>query len=193
MNNNLKILKFFVENKDKEFTIKKVAETLNINYRIAYEEIMSLKEENLIRIKKQGNSNISKFNYNYSSKNVEVEHIRKKELFKNRNIKLIHNRIKEIKNPFYILILFGSYADKSNTKSSDIDICLITDNKKVNKQVNDIVSITPLNLHLQEFTTHDFLKMIKSKETNVGNDIIKNNIILYGIESFYKLVNNVKY
>jgi len=190
MNNNLTILKFFVEHKDGKFTIKKVSETLKINYKIAYEEILDLEKEGLIKVFKQGNSNICAFNYKYDSKLVEIEEARKEKLSK--DIKLIHDRIKEVKSPFYSLVLFGSHANKTDNKNSDIDLCLVADNKSVNKQVGDMLSITPLNIHLQEFTSEEFLQMLKSKESNVGNEIVKNNIILSGMEAFYELVNNVK-
>lgn len=192
MKNNLKVLKLFVENKDVTFTIKKVADLLKINYRIAYEETMQLKEEELIRVNRHGNANVCQFNYKLSSKIVEVEEIRKEELFKNRDLKLVYNRIKEVKNPFYCLVLFGSYANRTHKKGSDIDLCVITDNAEVSKHVHSMLAITPLNVHLQEFTSKQFMAMIKSKEPNVGNEIVKNNILFYGIEAFYWLVNNVK-
>jgi len=192
MNNNQKALKLFVDNKDKPFTIKKAAEALKINYKIAYEEIAKLEKDNLIKIAKHGNAKVCSFNYKYHSKIVEIEEIRKQELFKNKDIKLVYNRIREVKSPFYCLILFGSYANKTSQKGSDIDLGLITDNEEITREAQSMLSITPLNAHLQEFTSGQFLAMLKSKELNVGNEIVKNNIILYGIEAFYGMVNNVK-
>ncbi len=188
--NTLKVLKLFTDNKDRQFTIKKVAEILDINYRIAYEESMHLKDEGLIRIAKLGNSNVCEFNYKLSSKTIEVEEIRKKELFRNKDILLVSKRIRDVRSPFYILALFGSYADKTNKKNSDIDLCLIADYPEINKEANAILSVTPLHVHLQEFTSKDFLMMLKRKELNVGNEIVRNNVILHGIEGFYELVNN---
>ena len=192
INNNLKILNFFADNKDKTFSIKKVSDILNINYKIVYEEIISLEKEGLIKITRNGNSNICQFNYKYDSKLVKIEELRKQEIFKNKDIKLVYNRIKEVKSPFYCLILFGSYANKTNQKGSDIDLCLITDNPKISKEVQSILSITPIDIHLQDFSSEHFIQMLKSKEFNVGNEIVKNNIIFYGLESFYEMVNNVK-
>jgi predicted nucleotidyltransferase len=191
MNNNLLVLKHFVENKDARFTIKKMSEILNINYRIAHEEISKLEKEELITAERQGNSIICQFNYTYSSKIVEIEETRKQELFKNKDLKLVYKRIKEVKSPLYVLILFGSFADKTNKKGSDIDLCIIADNEKTIKEAHAILRITPLPVHLQDFTPEEFLLMLKSKEVNVGNEIVKNNIILHDIESFYELVNLV--
>ncbi|MBI2549235.1 nucleotidyltransferase domain-containing protein [Candidatus Woesearchaeota archaeon] len=192
MNNNLKVLKLFVDNKDKTFTIKKVAESLRMNYKIVYEEIMKLAQEELINITKHGNAKVCVFNYRFHSKIVEIEETKKEELFKSKSLKLIYKRIKDVKSPFYCLILFGSYANKTNQKGSDIDLCLITDNQQISRDINAILSITPISVHLQEFNSDQFLAMLKSKEFNVGNEIVRNNIILYGVEAFYELVNDVK-
>jgi hypothetical protein len=184
MNNNLKVLKLFVDNKDKSFTIKKASELLKINYRIVYEEIESLAKENLLSIIRQGNSKVCSFNYQYSSKIVEIENIRKIDVFKNKDIQLLYNRIKEVRNPFYILVLFGSQV--KNKSKSDIDICIIKDSKDT--KITEMLSITPIDIHLQEFTSQQFLSMLKRKENNLANEIIQNNIILYGLEAFYELV-----
>ena len=192
MKNNIKILKFFVENKNKQFSIKSISDTLKINYRIVYEEVLNLKKENLIKIEKKGNNNLCTFDYNYNSNVLHVEEIRKNELFKNKDIFLIYKRIKEIKNPFYILLIFGSYSNKTATKSSDIDLCLITDNKNIKDSVQSILNITPVKVHFNEFTTNEFVSMLKEREENLGHQIVNNNIILYGIESFYELVKYVK-
>ena len=58
--------------------------------------------------------------------------------------------------------------------------------------MNAILSVTPLDIHLQEFTSKDFLTLLKSRENNVGNEIVRNNVVLHGMEAFYELVNRVK-
>src|SRR3989344_5858357 len=193
MKNNLRVLKLFVDNKDKTFTIKKAAEALHMNYKLAYEEVMRLEKEELIKITRHGNSNVCSFIYRFHPQTVAVEEIRKNELFRNKDIKLVFKRIKEINNPFYCLVLFGSYANKTAKKGSDIDLCLIADSQEINTEVRALLSITPTNVHLLDFTPKHFLTMLQSKEPNVGNEIAKNNIILYGLEAFYEMINHVKH
>ena len=148
-----------------------------------------MNKEDLIRIEKIGNSNNCKFNYKYDSKIVEVEDIRKKELFKNKNMHVVYNRIKHIRNPFFVLLVFGSYANKTDTKHSDIDLCLITDSEYVLKEVNSVLRITPVNIDFYNFIYEEFISMIKIKKFNVGNEIIKKNLVLYGLEQFYEVMN----
>ena len=192
INNNLHVLKFFADNKEKTFTILKAAEYLRTNYRIVYEEIMKLGKEGLIKIIKQGNANVCTFTYTYTSKIVAIEELRKQEVLKNRDILLLYTRVKEVTSPFYCFILFGSYANKTNRKNSDIDVCLITDYPMIQKKINSLLSVTPLPLHLQEFSSEEFRSMLKSKGFNVGNEILRNNIVLYGLESFIELIKNAE-
>ncbi|HLD86737.1 MAG TPA: nucleotidyltransferase domain-containing protein [Candidatus Nanoarchaeia archaeon] len=192
MRNNIIILKHFANNKDKQFTIKKVSEILRMNYRIAYEGIMNLEKKGLITLNKIGNSNVCAFRYSYTSTMIEVEELRKKEVFGNKDILLLSKRISEVKSPFYSLVLFGSHATGKASRHSDIDLCLLADNHEINKEVNAILSVTPLDIHLQEFTTKDFLALLRSRENNVGNEIVRNNVVLHGMEAFYELVSRVK-
>ena len=37
-------------------------------------------------------------------------------------------------------------------------------------------------------STDEFESMLKTKENNVGKEIVKNNIILYGVENYYNLI-----
>ena len=53
-----------------------------------------------------------------------------------------------------------------------------------------MLNLLSLKLEIQEFTTKEFISMIekKKKQNNLGNEIIKSNIILYGIENYYNLI-----
>lgn len=50
------------------------------------------------------------------------------------------------------------------------------------------MGLLPEKIDIQEFTTNEFTSMIEKKQNNLGHEIIKNNIILYGIESYYNLI-----
>jgi len=189
MKNVLKILKHFMDNKDKEFTMKQVSEELKINYRIAYQEIKNIEEKKLVKIKKIGNSNICSFNYAFNELSMQAEAIRMEELLKDKNLKVIHKRIMETEYPFYILLVFGSYSSKTRTKNSDIDICLISDSKAITNRIHSILEQIPLNIHFIYFTSKEFISMLGTRKPNVGHEILKNNVILKGAEEFYDMVN----
>ena len=54
--------------------------------------------------------------------------------------------------------------------------------------MQQVIRLIPFKTHLMHFTTNEFITLIKTKEQNVGKEILKNNIIIKGIESFYELV-----
>ena len=188
MNSEIKILKLLVSKKEEKFTIKKISEILNINYRIAYEKTASLEKEGLLIITKAGNSKLCEFSFNFSNKVFEAEYERRKELFKNRDFLVIHNRLIELKFPF-IALLFGSYARNEQSKNSDIDILVIGENEK---EVQKTLSILPDKIHLTQVTYENFVHMAKSNEFSVVSEAIKNNIILVGIEEYYRLLKNAE-
>jgi predicted nucleotidyltransferase len=188
MNNKIKILKLLVNNKEKRFTINKIAESLKMNYRTAYENTIQLEKESLIKITKVGNSKLCEFTYRFDSRVFEAEYQRKQELFKNKDFLVIHNRLSELKFPF-IALLFGSYSKGTASKHSDIDILIIGGDEK---EINTAISLLPNQIHLTFATYADFIHMAKSKEFTAVSEALKNNIILIGIEEYYRLLENVR-
>ncbi len=189
MKNWLKILSFFIENKEMKITINSLSKKLNLNYRIAFQETKALEKEGLVKIEKVGNSNICRFNYKLSKKVFEAEETRKNNLLKNKSLDVIYGEIEEIKDPFFIFLVFGSYASGKQTKHSDIDFCIISNNVETKRKAVSIVDNVPVRTHILEFSTRKFLEMLATNKDNVGKEILKNNIILKGIESFYEIVN----
>ncbi len=186
MDSEIRILKLLIGNKEEKYTIKKIAEALKMNYRIAYEKVMLLQKDGLIRITKAGNSKLCEFTNTFDSIVFEAEYERKKDLFKNKDFLILHNRLAELKFPF-ITLLFGSHAKGTADKHSDIDILAIGGDEK---EIKATLSLLPHKIHLTFVTYEEFIRMAKSKEFTVVSEAIKNNVILIGIEEYYRLVKN---
>ncbi len=186
MKPNLKILKFLLSKKEEKFTIKKLAEALNLNYRTAYEQIMNLEQEKLITIMKAGNSKLCELTYNFNSLIFEAEYERRKDLFKNKDFIIIYNHLAELAFPF-VALLFGSQAKGTASKHSDMDLLIIGGDEK---EIHAAITLLPDKIHLTVVTYRDFIHMAKSKEFTVVSETIKNNIILIGIEEYYRLLHH---
>src|SRR3989344_1800986 len=65
-------------------------------------------------------------------------------------------------------------------------------NEKILKKAEQIIRLIPFDIHLLDFTTEQFIIMLKTTVLNVGKEIVKNNIILYGTENFYEMMNYAK-
>lgn len=184
--NSIKILKYFLDNREEKFTINQISKVLNINYRIAHTEIKKLEKEKIITTKRVGNSLLCSLTNNFNEKVYLAEHKRREEILKNKDLNQILKRYKKAKQS-YILLLFGSYAKHTQTKHSDIDLLAITQNPK---EIEGITNLIPVNIHLTTVTHQEFLDMKNSKELTVGSEVIRKNIILIGIENYYRLLQN---
>lgn len=187
-----KILKLLLSNKEKEFTIRAISKNISVDYKTVYIVIKKLTKSNVVVAKKAGQTVLCKINQRrYNVDILRAESIRKEELLRNKDLYVLHNNIKEdIKEPFFILLLFGSYASGKQRKGSDIDLMLIADSESVKKNAKQIISLLPLEIHLVDFSVAEFLSMLKTTEFNVGKEAMNNNIILFGIEDYYRLMEN---
>jgi predicted nucleotidyltransferase len=90
---------------------------------------------------------------------------------------------------FFVMLLFGSYAKGRQTKTSDIDLMFITNEKDFERKITDIISLLPLKTHILVFTEEEFIRMKDAKKPNVIKEAIDNSIILYGIEEYHRMKN----
>jgi len=191
-NGKLGVLRLLIENPEKDYSIRKIALERKINYRSAYEIVKKLEKEGVIDVKKYGNVSVVKFNNNFNESVFIAENQRKEDFLKNKDFKVLYRRVREIKNPFFICVVFGSYAKGTARKGSDLDLCVISNEKEVYEAISTILDITPFEIHYLRFSSEEFIKMLKTREFNVGREIVKNKVILKGIEEFYELINHAK-
>ena len=101
---------------------------------------------------------------------------------------MVKEDVTSLNYPFLIVLIFGSYIKGTKTDKSDIDLCIISDDKIKSNKLIEKLSLLPFNIEIQNFTVEEFEAMLKIKENNVGKEIIKNNILLFGIENYYNLI-----
>ncbi|MFW5852942.1 MAG: nucleotidyltransferase domain-containing protein [Nanoarchaeota archaeon] len=184
--NNTKILIHLLENRQEQFTINQISKRLGLNYRIAHTEVKKLEKDKIIQIQKAGKSLLCSLTDNFDENIYLAEYQRRQDLLKNKTFKQVIERYRQAKQ-CYILLLFGSYAKGLQTKLSDIDLLAITENPKELEEITDLI---PMKIHLTTVSYKEFLNMKKSKETTVGTEVMKKNVILIGIEEYYRLIND---
>ena len=86
------------------------------------------------------------------------------------------------------IILFGSYAKKTFDSKSDIDLMFIVSDLKLERDIEQTLSLFPFKTHSLVFSEKQFIDMKNSHELNVVKEAIKINIILHGIEPYYELI-----
>lgn len=183
-----KILTYLIENIDKRVSILKISKDLGIDYKNVFQAVERLVPILIVK-EKLGNTSIVRFNFNFNSKVYSAENSRRKRfLEKNKQMNLIMKDAESLGYPFYIVLVFGSAIKGKHTKSSDIDLCVISDVRKKTKNLISKLRLLPLPLEIHDFTSDEFESMLNKKEGSVADEIAKSNIILYGIENYYALV-----
>ena len=91
---------------------------------------------------------------------------------------------------FFVLLVVGSYAKNTQTQKSDLDIILIvpTDAKKIISRLRHFCEMNIPPIHLYVFTNEEFKQMLLDKKHNYGKEAVKDNLIFYGAEIYYKIL-----
>ena len=184
------VIKFLIENKNKELNIRNISKAIKMDYKNAYSIIKRLEKASLVKIEAFGQSSRVKLNAIVNPLIFEAEFERRKEVLKDKSLMVIFSSFKRaIKSKLYVLLLFGSYANKTQTKNSDIDLMFICPGgleDAFEEEINRIARSIPLPLHPLVFSESQFIEMADARESNVGQEALKNNVILYGMEQYYE-------
>jgi len=197
-----RILRLFYSNLDAQFTINEIAKTIGISYSYVHRQIEELKTKNILLVEQRSNRKYCKPNYEHPEVKtgfVKISNQIAEEFLKKRDkVFFVIEKLLSVlpkKTDFNLLsiVLFGSLAKGTDIKKSDIDLFILVPSKKkydeavemecvalskgFGVEINPIVS-EPANL----------LTMLKEKEQNIGKEILKNKIILFGAEKFWELV-----
>lgn len=162
--------------------LRKIARSIGESHSTVLRKINELARENVIDYKQEGKNKVFYIKNNLKAKN----YVYSAEIYKlNKLLKRypeLSVMFEEIKKNFKkgMVILFGSYA-KGNPKSdSDIDVYLETNDSKIKNKIKDLNS--KLSVKIGEFDINSLL--IK--------EIIKNHIVVRGVENFYERNNFFK-
>lgn len=114
---------------------------------------------------------------------------KKKEQFLS-NKPLFKTLTSELISGDYCLVLFGSRAAGNEREKSDLDLCIINKNGKKNLSFSSFEMLYHLKVNPLFFTPKEFTAMLKEEEVNVGKEILKKHVVLYGEDYFWGVVWN---
>jgi predicted nucleotidyltransferase len=185
-----KILRFLIENKTRAFSIKEISKSLKIDYKLVYINIKKLEGDKSIEVEDLGVVKRCSFKDKFNGDVFIVESERKNQLLQKKEFRAIYDRLK-ILNRQFILLLFGSHAKGTAVNNSDIDLLAISDEENA-RLIEDKLEVLPLKIHLNPISCDSFIGMAKSKEQTVVGEALKKNIILFGLEDYYRLLENAE-
>lgn len=92
--------------------------------------------------------------------------------------------------PFFIMLVFGSYVEKKYSEKSDLDIAIIVDSKdiKIKPYIEKIIRKEIIQIDYHIITKQDFKEMLLREEENLGKEIYRKHITIWGGNSYYELI-----
>lgn len=165
-----------------ESHLREIARAINESHSTVLRKINELLKEKILDYKKEGKNKIFFIKNNLKAKN----YVYLAEIYKLNKLLKKHPELsilfEDVKKNFKggMIILFGSYAKGNEKKNSDIDIYLETTKNKMKNKINEINS--RLSIKIGEF----------DKSSLLIKEIIKNHVIIRGIEDFYERNNFFK-
>lgn len=187
--NELKVIKLLLNDFTRQWTIRQMAKALRQNYFQTYMTIAGLKKTKEVVITSLGKSRIVQLDLEKYHVNYVIAELERAEEENFGKLSLIKKQLLNIQE-HNVCLLFGSQVVRQKT-DSDIDLLfVISDTSNINvfeKEVRRILS--PYNCDINIVTEKSLFEMWSSpKKLNVGNEILKKHIILYGAEHFMGLL-----
>lgn len=190
----IEILKFLATNLTKDFTILKIAQNTGKTTRLTYATVKRLIEDKIIIMDEKANLKLCRLNLKMPQIIAFIESIRWHDFAKKHpEINLLTSDIIERSElPYFTLLVFGSYARRTSTQVSDLDLLIIIPDRKFEDSVEAAVksakSLSKITLHHIIVSYSEVLGMLSERKTNVAKEALEARYIAYGAESFYTIV-----
>src|SRR3989344_6774968 len=192
-NEKIRLLEVWRKNPFKELSVSEIMkESKKETKTWVFNSLKLLVNNNLLKSTRKANLDI----YNLNLKNpLSLQFLQYLEAQNNLNfsqIKVISEIIEKTPIKNYSIIVFGSYAENKQTKSSDLDICLLIDNKETEKKIKPYINEIKLNYSIKidehYITFEDFVKMLLREEENLAKQIFIKRRLFYNSEIYYQLL-----
>lgn len=197
-----KILKVFYNDVAGIFTINELAKKTGISYSYVYSQVEGLQKRGVIIIEQQSNRKYCRPNYNNPEVKMTFVKISNEiaKVFLKKKDKvffIVEKLLSELpkKTDFNLLsvVLFGSLTKGTDFKKSDMDLFILVPSKgKYDEPIEmECVALSKgFGMEINPIVAEpaSLLSMLKNKEHNVGKEVLKNKIVLFGAEKFWELI-----
>ncbi|MBI3032643.1 nucleotidyltransferase domain-containing protein [Candidatus Woesearchaeota archaeon] len=187
----LKVLMVLFDDLTKDMTLSDIARALKQKYPQTYKIILGLEKKQLLNIKTIGKSKVVTLDFEKDHPEYIIAEVaRTKNACKNSVIRITKEDVTQLQKNV-ICILFGSYANNTQKKESDVDLLFVIPEEFDYGKFDTIVrnKIILYNPDINIGTEQSLFEMWQyPNKLNVGNEILKKHIILYGTEHYLTLL-----
>lgn len=178
---NLSILKEFCLDYDKKIYGRQIAGKLKMNQKTVSNILNRLEKEGILKYLTEGKNKY----YFLNMLNPQIKDIIKMlEIARKNKFIQKYSKLKELfyaleKRAKGILVIFGSYANFTSNKDSDLDVFIIGSLR----EVEDLENLYKIKINIVKSSKEKI-----NKQNVFMKEIIKNHIIIKGVEEFVELI-----
>ncbi|MBI5798020.1 nucleotidyltransferase domain-containing protein [Candidatus Woesearchaeota archaeon] len=189
----IRIFEAFLKKPFKEWTYKEIkGYSKGKSNSIIQKAIGQFLAEDLVQKRKVGNIILYTLNLANTTVFSYFEILTKENLplLAAKSLSIIQKELSEIE--FISIILFGSYAEGKQKKTSDLDVAIITFSEEEKKNCELAVKSAErksiLHIDAQIITKEEMLQMLKDKHENLGKQIAYKHLAIQNPNIFYSIL-----
>ena len=190
----LRIIDIFRKQLSGTFTINEISKIVKTtSYSWTFNTVKKLADQRIILIETKGHSKIARINLD-STLAVKYLSLLDELEADERKIPHIEEISRMINTPYFTLMIAGSYAKGTETKKSDLDIVVITndDTTSIQNTLRNKGGLLIPEVHPYVFTQKEYTSMLLSKEENYAKLIFKDRLIFFGAQNYYRIINEAR-
>ncbi len=188
-----RILELLASRPTRKFTIREISRLIKKDLKIVHTSIQRLLKNNFFLKDEHQHLHL---NYHANLQDLAyMENLRKEKFFhRYPAIKITAaDFLRKTRFSFFMLLVFGSYAEGNPRKESDLDLLAILPEEDRNhafeRELHSVFSLSFPKFQPQVISLASFKEMIvKRDEINIINEVLNKHIIIFGGELYYKLL-----
>lgn len=177
-----KILSPFTENLRGRFYLRELSVKTGIATMTAQRILKSMEKEGILKSREEGKNKYFELNVDNPKTKMEIlntESFKAQELME--ACKPMKSFVKDTP-PEPMIVIFGSFADGTARKESDLDIMLVCD-----KEMDMPYHLIPYKIHETKLTWRQFHKALDSSEPLI-KEVLKKHVILQRHSDFVEII-----
>ena len=187
LNENIfKVLSLFVGDYQKEVYGREAARELNMNQKTVSNVLLRLENENVLRSKTEGRNKVYRLNLSNPALIHILSMVEEEKAVRFREKSgLGRDFIDEIiKSRSPLIIIFGSYANGTQKKNSDVDILVLS---PFDADLSNVQKFYKIKASVKEYTEEELKEALKGGDFLI-TEVLRKHIVLVGSVIFVKIV-----
>lgn len=186
------ILQLLLSRPEERLSIRGIARLLGKSYTLTYNNVQGLVKQGFVEKQSIPPAQVIQLKEGIPTNVLVGVEQKKAEVFLEKHswIKLYLKDVLNTAHPFFIMLVFGSYAKGTQTKESDLDLLIIVPAKAdIPGMEKAAQQYTKVKKGIIVVDAQNFTEMIKNpEELSVGIEAKKHHVLIYGTEQYYQLL-----